>query len=239
MKKSILVLILLKYLAVIGQPTITWKDSAWSDGVPTDLTFNNRLRVVNTASQLFKTSQVAVENNRVYLNAKSSAGDFGQMAINYVTGATNGVDDFDATYFNEATLALNSVINNVDYAIQGRALPFDPTDLVPLSFYAAAAGTYSIGLATELLDGLFTGSQVIILKDYVTGIETDLKAGDYTFAAPSGRATTRFVLKYQKNTTVWNGLSWSNGAPIASIEAIIEGVYNTLQTVLLLPINYL
>ena len=191
----------------------------------TDLTFNNGQRVANTGNQFFKTSQVVVENNRIFLNATSLLGDFSQMAINYVAGATNGVDAFDATYFNDGSLALNSVLDNIDYVIQGRALPFDATDVVPLSFYATNAGNYTI--AIDHLDGLFTGSQDIILKDNVTGTETDLKSGAYTFSAPSGRTTSRFVLEYQKNTTVWNGLSWSNGVPTASIEAIIEGNYST------------
>jgi hypothetical protein len=228
MKSSILVLILLKSLAAIGQDaenSTTWNGSAWSQGVPTALTFNNGQRVANNTGQFFKTSQVVVENNRIFLNATNATGDFSQMAINYATGATNGVDEFDAKYFNEATLALNSVIDNIDYVIQGRALPFDPTDQVPLSFYAAASGNYTI--AMDHVDGLFTGSQDIIVKDNVTGTETDLKAGAYTFSAPSGRTTSRFVLKYQKTTTTWNGSTWSNGTPTVSIEAIIEGVYNT------------
>ena len=177
------------------------------------------------AGHFFKTSQVVVENNRIWLNATNLSGDFSQMAINYVAGATNGVDSFDAKYFNDGSLALNSVLNNTDYVIQGRALPFDVTDVVPLSFYTATAGNYTI--AIDHVDGLFAGSQDIILKDNVTGIETDLKAGAYTFAAPIGATSVRFVLKYQKITTTWNGSTWSNGAPTASIEAIIEGNYNT------------
>ena len=169
--------------------------------------------------------QVVVENNRIWLNATNTVGDFSQMAINYVTGATNGLDSFDATYFNDGTMALNSVIDNMDYVIQGRALPFDGTDEVPLSFKTATAGNYTI--AIDHFDGLFTGSQDIILKDNDTGTETNLKAGAYTFAAPSGRTTSRFVLKYLKTSTTWNGSAWSNGAPTTAIEAIIEGVYNT------------
>ena len=185
----------------------------------------NRILAFILLVSLSTMGQVVVENNRIFLNATNATGDFSQIAINYVTGATNGVDDFDAKYFNEATLALNSVLDNIDYVIQGRALPFDPTDLVPLSFYAAAAGNYTISIAS--VDGLFAGSQDIVLKDNVTGTETDLKAGNYTFAAPSGRTTTRFVLKYQKTTTTWNGANWSNGAPTTAIEAIIEGDYST------------
>ena len=254
MKKIIFVFIFLKSLASIAQPiTTTWNGSGWSNNAPTasieaiiegvyktatngavstkklkgnsgNLTVQNE--EIKNASQFFKSSQVVVENNRIFLNATSPLGDFSQMAINYVDGATNGVDAFDAKYFNDGSLALNSLIDNTDYVIQGRALPFDATDLVPLSFYTSTAGNFTI--AIDHVDGLFVGSQDIILKDNDTGIETDLKTGAYTFAALAGKTTSRFVLKYQKTTTTWNGSAWSNGAPTATIEAIIEGVYNTV-----------
>jgi hypothetical protein len=140
--------------------------------------------------------QVVVENNRIFLNATNATGDFSQMAINYATGATQGVDVFDAKYFNDGAIALNSVLDNADYVIQGRALPFDGTDEVPLSFKVATAGTYSI--AIDHVDGLFTTNQDVILKDNVTGAETNLKAGAYAFAADAGASSSRFVLKFQK-----------------------------------------
>lgn len=228
MKNCILVLIHLLSFVVIGQDEIntpSWNASTQSENTPVTLPFTNRQRWANSNDQFFKTNLAASTNNRIWLNATNASGNFAQMALNYVAGATNGVDDFDARYFNVATLALNSVINNVDYVIQGRALPFDATDEVPLSFYAEVATSYTI--AIDRVDGLFTGNQDIILRDNVTGIETDLKAGGYTFAAVVGRTTSRFVLKYQKNTTVWNGLAWSNGVPTASVEAIIDGNYST------------
>ena len=196
-----------------------------SKNAATSLTFTNAQRIGNITGQFFKTSQVVVDDNRIFLNATSPAGDFSQMAVTYVTGATNGVDAFDAKYFNDGAIALNSFLDAADYVIQGRALPFDPADEVPLSFSAAAAGTYTI--AIDRVEGLFAGSQDVLLKDNVTGIETDLKAGNYTFSAPSGKTTSRFVLKYLKNTTIWNGLSWSNGAPTITTEAIIAGDYTT------------
>ena len=162
----------------------------------TGLTFNNGQRVANNAGQFFKTKQV-VENNRIWLNAITAAtGEFAQMAINYATGAVQGVDAFDAKYFNDGAIALNSVLDNADYVIQGRALPFDGTDEVSLSFKAATAGSYSI--AIDHVDGLFAANQDIILKDNVTGAETNLKAGAYAFAAEAGASNSRFVLKYQK-----------------------------------------
>lgn len=91
MKNSILLLILLKPFAAIEQQTIAWNGSAWSQGVPTALTFSNGQRVANNASPFFKTSQVIAQNNRIFLNVTSLAGDFSQMAINYATGAEQGV----------------------------------------------------------------------------------------------------------------------------------------------------
>ncbi len=196
-----------------------------SKNAATSLTFTNAQRIANTTGQFFKTNRIVVDDNRIFLNATSAVGDFSQMAVTYIAGATNEVDEFDAKYFNDSAIALNSFLDNADYVIQGRALPFDPTDEVPLSFFAAAAGTYTI--AVDRVEGLFAGNQDVLLKDNVTGIETDLKAGNYTFAAPSGKTTSRFVLKYIKNTTIWNGTSWSNGIPTAAKEALVEGDYST------------
>jgi hypothetical protein len=161
----------------------------------TSMTFNNGQRSATNAGQFFKTKQV-VENNRIWLNAIDADGSFSQMAINYATGATQGMDEFDAKYFNDGTIALNSVLDTADYVIQGRALPFDGTDEVPLSFKATTAGTYSI--AIDHVDGLFAANQDVILKDNATGAETNLKAGAYSFAADAGASSSRFVLKFQK-----------------------------------------
>jgi Zinc carboxypeptidase len=160
----------------------------------TSVTFNNGQRVANNANQFFKTKEI--ERSTIWLNATSTTGNFSQMAVSYTTNATQGVDEYDGKYYNDGAIALNSILDNSDYVIQGRALPFDGTDEVPLSFTAANAGEYSI--AIDHVDGLFSGNQDIILKDSETGTETDLKTGSYTFTAASGQSNTRFTLKYQK-----------------------------------------
>jgi hypothetical protein len=185
----------------------------------TSMTFNNGQRVANNAGQFFKTKQV-VENNRIWLNAINATGEFAQMAINYATGATQGVDALDAKYFNDGTIALNSVLDTADYAIQGRALPFDGTDEVPLSFKTTIAGTYSI--AIDHVDGLFAASQDVILKDNVTGAETNLKAGAYTFASEAGASSSRFVLKYQKTLSTKQPVFTENSVMIDSNKGIIH-----------------
>jgi hypothetical protein len=164
----------------------------------TTLIFKNTQRVANNDGQFFKTKQV--ERNRIWLNATDVLGNFSQMAVGYVTDATQGVDAFDGKYYNDGAIALNSFLDNTNYVIQGRALPFDPADEVPLSFKATKAGDYTI--AIDHTDGLFSGAQDIILKDNNTGTETDLKAGSYTFTAAAGANNSRFSLKYQKTLKV-------------------------------------
>jgi hypothetical protein len=160
----------------------------------TTVTFNNGQRAANNTNQFFKTK--AIERNTIWLNATNTTGAFSQMAVGYITDATLGIDEFDGKYYNDGAIALNSYLDNTDYAIQGRSLPFDGTDEVTLSFKATNAGDYTI--AIDHVDGFFTSSQDIILKDNDNGTETNLKLDSYTFTALAGATNTRFSLKYQK-----------------------------------------
>jgi hypothetical protein len=160
----------------------------------TTVTFNNGQRVANNANQFFKTK--IVERNTIWLNATNTTGSFSQMAVGYITNATLGTDEYDGKYYNDGAIALNSFLDNTDYAIQGRPLPFDGTDEVPLSFKATNAGDYTI--AIDHVDGLFVTSQDIILKDNYNGTETNLKLNPYTFTVTAGTTNSRFSLKYQK-----------------------------------------
>jgi hypothetical protein len=165
-----------------------------ANGSGTSLMFNNGQRVSDNTNQFFRNAQV-VERNRMWLNATNTAGEFSQMAVGYISGATQGVDMYDAEYYNDGPIALNSIINSADYVIQGRALPFDSGDVVPLSFKATVAGGYSI--AIDHLDGFFAGSQDIFLRDNLTGSVTDLKAGAYAFTSEAGAFASRFEIVYQ------------------------------------------
>jgi hypothetical protein len=131
------------------------------------------------------------------LNLSKDAVPVNQMMVAYMTGATQDIDPaIDGRFINDSQTALNSLINNEEFVIQGRSLPFDPTDLVPLTFKTTTSGNFTI--AIDHVDGLFSAEQDIILKDNATGAETDLKAGSYTFSAVAGVDNARFSLKYQK-----------------------------------------
>jgi hypothetical protein len=171
--------------------------------------FTNAMRVANTANQFFKTKN-SIEKSRVWLNLTNATGVFSQALVGYMTNATQGVDaGIDGKYINDSPVALTSNINDEEYVIQGRALPFDPSDVVALNFKTDVAGDYTIGL--DHVDGLFAEGQDVFLKDNTTGIETDLKAGSYVFTAAAGTDNARFSLKYQKTLKV-DGSSFNDNS---------------------------
>ena len=162
-------------------------------GAGTALTFKNSQRVSNTANQFFKSN--LIENNRIWLNATNTSGAFSQMAVGYMTDATLDVDSLDGKYINDSPFALTSIINSEEYTIQGKPLPFETNDTVPLGFKTNAVGNFSIGI--DHVDGLFSNGQTIYLKDNLTNTTHNLSSGAYSFASDAGTYNSRFEIVYQ------------------------------------------
>ena len=167
-------------------------------GTNDQLLFTNEMRVDNTANQFFRNAQTttAVERNRVWLNASNTAGAFSQTMIGYMTNASNGLDtQIDGKYINDGEIALTSLLDATPMAIQGRALPFDAADVVPMRFKATTAGTYTI--AIDHADGVFANGQTVFLRDNVAGVTHNLSDGAYSFAVEAGTFDSRFEVVYQ------------------------------------------
>ena len=174
--------------------------------------FNNSMRVavvkqgvnVNTNSQFFKTkgntkgktaSTNAIEKDRVWLNLSNDQGVFKQTLVGYITGATNDYDTmYDADSYDSLDAAdFYSVHGDSNLVIQGRALPFDENDTVPLGFRSSSDGDYTINI--DQVDGVLA-NQSVFVEDKLTNTVTDLKNGDYKFSTVAGTFNDRFVLKY-------------------------------------------
>ena len=85
--------------------------------------------------------------------------NYNQILIGYLDGATNGVDQtIDGEVLNKENTMLYNLINDLEYVIQGKGLPFVTTDEIALGLKATTAGTYNISL--ENVDGLFTNQEV-------------------------------------------------------------------------------
>jgi hypothetical protein len=167
----------------------------------TTLDFKNGQRSSDNGNQFFKTGDSIVTNdvtetNRFWLNLTNASGAFCQMAAGYMTNATDGVDLYDGKNINTGNVLLSSILDNTDYTIQGKSLPFNPSDVIPLSCKITNAGSYTI--AIDHVDGLFAdGAQAIYLKDNLTTTIHNLSTGAYTFASEAGTFTNRFEIVYQ------------------------------------------
>ncbi|WP_426064108.1 reprolysin-like metallopeptidase [Flavobacterium sp. DSP2-3-1] len=163
------------------------------------ISFTNAMRLANTNNQFFKTK--SAERNRIWLNLSKETIPVNQMMLAYMTDATSGIDAaIDGRYINDNPIALNSLIENEEFVIQGKGLPFSDTDIVPLSFKTNTSGSYSIAL--DQVDGLFANNQNIFLNDQLTGIVTDLKKSSYSFSSNEGTFNDRFRLTYKTSESL-------------------------------------
>ncbi|RZK24920.1 MAG: hypothetical protein EOO43_06865, partial [Flavobacterium sp.] len=164
-----------------------------------NLVFNNNMRGTANSTFYRSSNETSTAMHRFWLNLSNENGVVGQTLVGYMSGATEEVDsDVDALYFNDSAVALTSLINDSEYIIQGRSLPFTDTDIVPLGFKTDVAGNYTISLFN--FDGLFADDQAIYLRDNTAGVVHNLKSSDYSFTTPAGIFNTRFEVLY--NTTL-------------------------------------
>lgn len=177
------------------------------DGAPASdtVSFSNSMRNASYSNSLFyKTSNQAesfpiseLERNRIWLDLINSNNQSDRILVGYVEGATNNQDSFyDAATIYMGSMSLYSLIDTNKFLIQGRQLPFNNNDIVPLGVTIPTAGMYSIGIAG--LDGLFTSStNNIYLEDKVTHKIQSLKTKPYFFNSNVGTFNNRFKLRFR------------------------------------------
>jgi hypothetical protein len=167
-------------------------------GNATSVVFKNTQRVGNNANQMFKSqlpSTQNVEKHRIWLNI-TSGNDFAQAVVGYFSNGALLEDNTDSKLFNDGNLSLAAPINGVNYVVNGRPVPFDTADVVPMSYKATTPGMLTI--AIDHVDGLFaTGAQTIYLHDLTDNTYHDLNQGPYAFQSQAGTFTNRFELVYQ------------------------------------------
>ncbi len=160
------------------------------------LNFSNALRSTTTGGSFFRNSNTEVERHRIWLNLSNGTEIVGQTLLGYMEGATSGIDyGIEGSYFNDSPVAFTSYIENKEFAIQGRSLPFTSDDVVPMNFKTDVAGNYTVSI--DHVDGLFAGSQEVFLKDNVTAQLHNLKTGAYSFASDAGIFNNRFEIVYR------------------------------------------
>ncbi|MFY0482549.1 Ig-like domain-containing protein [Flavobacterium sp. PLA-1-15] len=174
-----------------------------SNPTGTQVRFNNAMRVRQGGenNQFFRPNPSDPNQNwettgkhRVWLNMTGANNAFNQLMVGYIENATNGLDSrFDADVFSGGTVSMYSLLEEKKLTIQGRALPFNNQDQVPLGYKTTLTGTLKIGI--DHFDGLFEG-QNVYLEDKAFNIVHNLKESDYTFTTIPGTFNDRFVLRY-------------------------------------------
>jgi hypothetical protein len=180
------------------------------DGAPVAATdnitvaFNNNLRsAAYSNSTFYKTQNTTtsstidvsiIERNRIWLDLINPNHQTDRTLFGYIENATMDRDSFyDCITQNTGGTLIYSLIDDTKFSIQGRALPFDINDEVPIGINAPTEGNYTIGIAA--IDGLFN-NQNIYLKDNLLNITHDLKSNPYIFTTTSGAINNRFKIIY-------------------------------------------
>lgn len=160
--------------------------------------FTNDLRMDYSYGQFFR--RPATERHRFWLNLTDDQANYNQILLGYIQNATNAFDHkIDGKLFGHSGSAIYSILENDKYVIQGRSLPFDATDIIPLGFKAMQQGIYTISI--DHMDGLFQeGEATIYLKDKLSNITHNLSEGNYNFVSEAGTFENRFEIVYQAET---------------------------------------
>lgn len=165
-------------------------------------TFRNTMRLTGNNDQFFKMSspQVAtsvqdIEKNRIWLDLIGNESYYKQILIGYCQNATDEIDrGFDSKVLSIGNpVNLYSILNEDRLSIQGKALPFDVNDRVPLGFVSTVEGNFTIKLAN--FDGLFENQDIYLLDKFLN-VVYDLKQGDYQFTSNAGTFENRFEIVY-------------------------------------------
>ncbi|QBZ99009.1 fibronectin type III domain-containing protein [Flavobacterium sangjuense] len=191
-------------------------------------TFKNSMRLVGNNNQFFKMSNPPsetsivddLERHRFWLDIYNPEGAFKQLLVGYIEDATNsGIDrGFDGEMIDVGNvITLYTMQEDKKLSIQGRALPFNEADIIPIGYKSTIAGTYLIKLSN--FDGLFE-SQTIYIEDRLLNVIHDLRTSDYQFATVIGTFENRFSIRFTNtalgiNIPVFNAsqvVIYKNGA---------------------------
>lgn len=168
-------------------------------------TFKNSMRISGNNDQFFRMADPSVsvsseyEKHRYWVNAANSEGAFKQALVGYAETATLGLDRlFDGELVDVGNaISIYTFADASKLSIQGRPLPFEVNDVVPLGYKSTINSTYAISLSG--FDGLFV-DQNIYLEDKELNVIWNLKQGPYTFTTAIGTFDSRFVLRYTDAT---------------------------------------
>lgn len=207
---------------------------AFADG---QIEFDNSMRLVaNVNTQFFRNTENTLaiqelEKHRFWLNFKDGANAFRQMLVGYIESASNGIDrNFDGNSITVSPIDLYSLLGENKLNIQGKALPFDENDIIPLGYKVESAGDFTISL--DSYDGLFS-NQPIFLKDKSLNIVHAIRESAYSFSSLAGTFHNRFEIVFQNSNVLGltNNVITKNSIVLEVKNNIVIFASDIIQTV--------
>lgn len=158
------------------------------------------------------------DKSRIWLDLIGATGVVNRTVVGYVDGATVAKDRmFDAFGKLDSNQNFYSLIDDQIMAIQGRPLPIDTADRIPLGMHVNSAGNYKIAIFAA--DGYFTDSATpIYLEDRTLGIIHDLRQAPYDFTSANGTFDSRFILRYTNQTLGDSAFSTATGQVVVAVK---------------------
>lgn len=202
------------------------------------VTFDNSMRSSTYANdQFYRNSNTSNSEesatNRIWLDFVSPSGQTSTTLVAYANGATNGEDRmFDAPTTTGNGLDLYSLIGEKAYLIQGRQLPFDVNDQVPIGLNITESGIHTLAINT--LQGLFNDNdQGIFIEDLLNGTIHDIKTSPYTFTSELGFVNDRFVLRFTNTTLGLEDHDTLNGVAVFedNEKITVKSPYETIASI--------
>ena len=201
-----------------------------SDIIPlsSTITFKNAFRRATDNSVLdnstfFRTATASQANpkSRIWLDLISPNNQMSKTVIGYVPGATVLKDRLYDALIKPTSFTFYSLCNAQQLAIQGRPVPFDTNDQVPLGMFIQVAGNYTIAISSA--DGIFEDqAQHIYLEDKVLNVFHDLRAAPYSFSVSAGTINDRFVLRYNTTTLTLTDTVYQNTVTVFAKNGIVN-----------------
>jgi hypothetical protein len=173
----------------------------------TNLNFTNSMRSSENVNQFFKSSPTQMDRYWIKMTNSTNV-SAGQNLIAYVPNATNDYNSgLDGLYSNDSSVAFYSKAGTQDVVINARP-SFVVSDVLPLIFKTNVSDTYTFSLNQR--EGIFNGTQDVLLRDNYTNFVQNLSQGDYSFTSAIGTFSNRFDIIYQNTLGVNNSEFNSN-----------------------------
>lgn len=161
--------------------------------------FSNDMRG-KVAGVFFRNSELnEVESSSFRLKLSGPDGFQNQAVVGFYDYASDGIDMMDTKGIGSP---LYTIANNENYVIQGRALPFDQTTVIPLGFRVGVDGNFEIQIISS--KGIFVDQQNVLLHDTQLGVYHNISQSAYQFNTLVGTHNDRFHIVFVPTLSINN-----------------------------------